>query len=251
MILSPYPFHIYIEYSMSSPPPSKRQKTGTTGTNGRKEKTGTEEGTKEMKTTQLYNQEGPTRKADTGMVVDRDDRLPEEANKLNLLAEIYWNAGCRTWAQIAAEEQANASSANGLQPPTPIQINVTHRHNHFYSASPHSNLSAGNISHNVQAITGLPVAGSGEGGPGGENGSDVVDIPALGLRCSVADIPAPPALSYTAENLGSLVHDWDSGTRLQIKGVYVPLKHWSEVYAKHRRDIYPKRKEIWRQWRVS
>ena len=42
-------------------------------------------------------------------------------------------------------------------------------------------------------------------------------------------------------------HDWDSGTRLQIKGVYAPLKHWSEVYAKHRGDIYPKRKEIWRQ----
>ncbi|KAN0077549.1 hypothetical protein V8E54_005853 [Elaphomyces granulatus] len=65
---------------------------------------------------------------DTGMVVDRDDRLPEEANKLNLLAEIYRNAGYRTWAQIAAEEQANASnasSANGLQPPTPFQ---THTH---------------------------------------------------------------------------------------------------------------------------
>jgi hypothetical protein len=40
------------------------------------------------------------------MVVDRDGRLPEKANKLNLLAEIFWNAGCRTWAQIAAEEQA-------------------------------------------------------------------------------------------------------------------------------------------------
>jgi hypothetical protein len=67
------------------------------------------------------------------MVVDRDDRLPEEANKLNLLAEIYRNAGCRTWAQIAAEEQANssnASSATGLQPQTLVQINVTHTQSH-------------------------------------------------------------------------------------------------------------------------
>src|SRR6267378_6652790 len=53
--------------------------------------------------------------------------------------------------------------------------------------------------------------------------------------------PCPPALSYTADNLRSLVHDWDSGTELQIRGVYVPLRHWSEIYAKHRGDIYPKR----------
>jgi len=94
------------------------------------------------------------------------------------------------------------------------------------------------------------VAGSGEGGPEGENGSDVVDIPTLSLHCSVTEIPAPPALSYTADNLRSLVHDWDSGTELQIRGVYVPLRHWSAIYAKHRGDIYPKRKEIWRQWRT-
>ena len=103
---------------MSSPPPSKRQKTGTmekTGTTGTKaksgrketvtkEKTGTE-GTKEKKITRLYNQEGPTRKGDR-MVVDRDDQLPEKANKLNHLAEIFWNAGCQTCTQIATEEQA-------------------------------------------------------------------------------------------------------------------------------------------------
>jgi hypothetical protein len=52
-----YPFYIYIEYSiaiMSSPPPSKRQKTGTkekTGTKGKAgtKEIGTDEGTKEKK----------------------------------------------------------------------------------------------------------------------------------------------------------------------------------------------------------
>jgi hypothetical protein len=148
--------------------------------------------------------------------VDRDDRLPEEANKLNLMAEIYRNAGYRTWAQIAeAKNASNAASATGLQPQTPVRINVIHTHNYIHHSTP----SAGNVSHSndVQAITGLPVAGSGEGGPEGGNGSDV---PSLGLHCSVAEIPAPPALSYTADNLRSLVHDWDSGTGLQIRGIF-------------------------------
>jgi hypothetical protein len=94
---------------------------------------------------------------------------------------------------------------------------------------------------------GLPVAPE----KSGQSDSDKVDIPTIGLRCSMAEMPAPPALSYMADNLRDLIHDWDSGTRLQIKGAYVPLKYWSQVYEKHRGDIYSKRREIWRQWRVS
>ena len=75
------------------------------------------------------------------MVVDRDDRLPEEANKLNLLAKIYCNAGCRSWAQIAAEERANASNASSAgRAPDPVSDKC-----HPHSSTPHLNPSAGNI----------------------------------------------------------------------------------------------------------
>jgi hypothetical protein len=185
--------------------------------------------------------------------------LPEEANKLNLWAEAYVSAGCRQPLPgplleeirvIAEQLQANAPSAD-IQ----ININVTHKHYHTYSSSPFSDLSTGDISCNVQVIEtfntpGLPTAAETSEQSGSES-SDIVDIPSIGLRCSVAEIPAPPPLSYTTGNLRNLIHDWDSGTQLRIKGVYVPLKHWPKVYAKHRKDIYSKRKEIWRQWRVS
>jgi hypothetical protein len=235
---------------MSSQPPSKRQKTGPAK--------------RESRSTRLYNKlklEGPPRKAETGRLVDRDDRLPEEASQLNLWADAYWNAGCRTMEEIAADEQAAASSAEQQNPtqgaPPPVEINVKYTHSHIHS-SPFSQLSAGDISRNIRAtemfnIAGRSteaVAGSGEEGENGL-GAEIIVIPALGLRCTVAEIQAPPALSYTTENIGDLVRDWDSGTRLQIGGLPIPLKYWPDLYARHRGEIYSKRKEVWRQWRVS
>jgi hypothetical protein len=77
----------------------------------------------------------------------------------------------------------------------------------------------------------------------GEEGEahETATIPALGLRCTVAEIPAPPPLSYTAENIGDLIRDWDSGARLQIGGIHVPLKYWPDLYARCRGDIFSKR----------
>jgi hypothetical protein len=60
----------------------------------------------------------------------------EEASKLNLWADAYWNAGCRTMEEIAADEQAAASSAEQHTSSTqdarrPVEINVTYTHNHI------------------------------------------------------------------------------------------------------------------------
>jgi hypothetical protein len=93
---------------MSSPPPAKRQKTGAAK--------------KEKKSIRLYNRlrlEGPPRKADTGKLVDRDDRLPEEASRLNRVASAFWNAGRRTMAEVAADELAAASSAQDTSQDAP------------------------------------------------------------------------------------------------------------------------------------
>ena len=112
-----------------SSPPAKRQKTGAAN--------------KEKKSIQLYNRlklEGPPRKADTGRFVDRDNRLPEEASKLNLWADAFWNAGCRTTAEIAADELAAASSTQAKTPPetppAPLKSNVTYTHNYIHLSPP-------------------------------------------------------------------------------------------------------------------
>jgi hypothetical protein len=238
---------------MSSQPP-KRQKTG-----ANKKK-------RERKSTQLCNKlklEGPPRKADTGKLVDRDDRLPQEASELNLLADTFWNAGCRTMEEIAADEQAAASPAEHHNPlaqdpprhPFDIKVTYEHNHNHNIHASPSSPLSAEDISRNVRAMERFNVPGrsmKAVARPGEEGEAhETATIPALGLRCTVAEIPAPPPLSYTAENIGDLIRDWDSGARLQIGGIHVPLKYWPDLYARCRGDIFAKRKEVWRQWRVS
>jgi hypothetical protein len=254
---------------MSTPsPPSKRQRTVKVK--------------REKKSTQLYNQlkqEGP-RKLATGNFVDQDDRLPEQANRLNLWANTYWTAGCRTFEEIAATEQAvfeeserqallgNSENLTSLpSPSTPstsrqIQINVTYTHNHIISSSPFSTHSTNDISTSIKAIKRYKIPGRSpykhqidRVAEGGEDKASetpkVVYLPCLAIHCSVDEIGAPPALSYATENIKSLIKDWDYGTRLQIQGKYVPLKYWAEVYSKHRPDIYVRRKEIWRQWRVS
>jgi hypothetical protein len=63
----------------------------------------------EKKSTQLYNQLNPDRRQDTSKFVDRDDRLPEEANKLNLLAEAYCNAHCRTPKETETKEEKKST----------------------------------------------------------------------------------------------------------------------------------------------
>ncbi|OXV11191.1 hypothetical protein Egran_01049, partial [Elaphomyces granulatus] len=140
-------------------------------------------------------------------------------------------------------------------PRRPFDIKVTyeHNHNHNIHSSPSSRLSAEDISQNVRATERFNIPGrstkavarSGEEGEAHETAT----IPALGLRCTVAEIPAPPPLSYTAESIGDLIQDWDSGAKLQIGGVHVPLKYWPDLYARYRGDIFSKRKEVWRQWR--
>jgi hypothetical protein len=146
------------------------------------------------------------------------------------------------------------------QTPRQIQINVTYTHNHIISSSPYSKQSADDVSTNVGTIKKFNIPGLSRKllPPVVEReevesleSSKIVFIPALNLRCTVADIHAPPALSYTTENIKELIRDWESSTRLKIQGCYVPLKYWPEVYARHRGDIYPKRREICRQWRVS
>jgi hypothetical protein len=64
----------------------------------------------EKKSTQLYNQLNPDRRQDTSKFVDRDDRLPEEANKLNLWADAFCNAGCRTPEEIAETKKQKKST---------------------------------------------------------------------------------------------------------------------------------------------
>jgi len=254
---------------MSTPlPTSKRQKTVKVK--------------REKKSIQLYNQlkqEGP-RKVATGKFVDQDDRLPEQANRLNLWANTYWAAGCRTFEEIAAVEQAafedserqalleNSENTTLLPlPSTPstsrqIQINVTYTHNHIISSSPFSTHSTKDISTSIKAIKKYKIPGLSprkrqvdrvtEGGEDEVSETPkIVYVSCLAIHCSVDEIGAPPALSYATENIKSLITDWDYGTRLQIQGKYVPLKYWAEVYSKHRPDIYVRRKEIWRQWRVS
>jgi hypothetical protein len=163
-------------------------------------------------------------------------------------------------SDLAADELAAASSAQDAtqdaprDAPRPVEIKVTYTHNIIHS----SPFSADNISRNVRVTEAFnipgrstrAVAGSGEEGENGL-GAEIVAIPALGLRCTMAESQAPPALSYTTENIRDLIRDWDSGTRLQIGGLPVPLKYWPDLYARHRGEIYSKRKEVWRQWRVS
>jgi hypothetical protein len=164
--------------------------------------------------------------------------------------------------EIAADEQAAASPAEHHNPLTqdaprrPFDINVTYTHNHDHNihSSPSSRLSAEDIARNVRATERFNIPGRSTKtvARSGEEGEiEMVTIPALGLRCTVAEIPAPPPLSYIAENIGDLIRDWDSGIKLQMGGVHVPLKYWYDLYARHRGDIFSKRKEVWRQWRVS
>ena len=209
---------------MTSPPPSKHQKVIKVK--------------KEKKSTQLYKQlkqEGP-RKPDTGRFVDRDDRLPEQANELNLWANTYWAAGCRTWDEVLADKSRALSSSHILEnpenptlPPHPstphtrsqIHINVTYTHNHIISSSPYSKKSAGDVSASVSTIKKFNIPGlsprkplppvaereEGKGASESSESSKIVFIPALNLRCMVADIHAPPALSYTTDNIKELIRD--------------------------------------------
>jgi hypothetical protein len=124
------------------------------------------------------------------VVIEIDDGILEldEVRHVPSL-DTYVKAACRTLEEIADEEQArleqaNPSSAHRLpqSKAQPLQINVTYTHNHILSSSPFSNLSVGDISRNVQAIQtfntpGLPVAPE----KSGQNDSDIVDIPTIGL----------------------------------------------------------------------
>ena len=202
---------------MPSRPP-KRQKTGAAKTEKKKG---------EKKSTQLYNK--------LKLEGHHGRRIPENwwivvttSHRRNLWADAFWNAGCRAMGEIAADEHAAASPAEHHNPLThdppprrrPLDINVayTHNYDHNIHSSPSSRLSA----------------------KARKQWQDQERREQLKWSLSpplASAAPWPrsrPPLSYIAENIGDLIRDWDSGTKLQMGGVHVPLKYWYDLYARHR-----------------
>jgi hypothetical protein len=200
---------------------------------------------------------------------DIDNRLPEQVNKLLNWADWYANNGEKTATESALEkaieppifEDFDDSTLPALPPPstprkTVHEVRVTYHHVHTFSSSPHAVrtkdeaviAAVNEARHHIPGAL-APVQ---EGEEEEEKAPKPFEIPELKLQYTRRDIVAPPStLSYKMSNYQRLIGDWESSNYYQIKGVPIPIKFWGEIFKNKGEKEYDKKKEVWRQWRVS